>query len=326
MKKNLVNLLVSALFAVCVPGAKAEEDVITRTFPAKAGGKLTMNVDRGSIHVTTSDSDRVQVRITRELKSASTAEAKKVFEQHKIELTSTANEVKIEAKAPEKFSSFRNPFSRLQVDYTIAIPRRFDVNLNTAGGHIEVGDLEGKAVLRSSGGNLTVGLLKGPLKAHTSGGHITLTRVEGDADVDSSGGNLRLGEIDGNLLAHTSGGHITLEKNKGSINASTSGGNIEVNDANGPVNARTSGGHVTAHLNAQPASDCSLKTSGGNIEVLLAANLALDVDARTGGGRVNSDFPGAMNKEKTRLSAKLNEGGPELILDTSGGNINVRKK
>src|SRR5207248_8526943 len=124
------------------------------------------------------------------------------------------NEVTIEAKNPQKFSSFRNPFSRLQVNYTIAIPAKFDLNLKTAGGHIEVADLEGKAVLYSSGGNLKLGVIKGPLKAHTSGGHITLTRVEGDADVDTSGGNLHLGEIDGNLVAHTSGGHITLEKNK----------------------------------------------------------------------------------------------------------------
>ncbi len=326
MKKNHMKLLALALFAVCASNTKAEEDVITRTFPAKAGGMLTVNVDRGSIHITTSDSGKVDVKITRELKNASAAEAKKVFEQHKIELASTENGVKIEAKNPQNFSSFKNPFSRLQVDYSIAIPAKFDINLNTAGGHIEVADLEGKAVLHSSGGNLKLGVLKGPLKAHTSGGHITLTRVEGDADVDTSGGNLRLGEIDGNLIAHTSGGHITLEKNKGSIKASTSGGNIEVNDASGPVNARTSGGHVTAHLNAQPASGCSLETSGGNVEVLLAANLALDLDARTGGGRVNSDFPGTLNKEKTRLSAKLNGGGPELILETSGGNINVRKK
>ena len=326
MKKNHAKLLALALVAAWAPGAKADEDIITRTFPARAGGKLTLDVDRGSIHLTTSDSDKVDVKITRELKNASTAEAKEVFERHKIELTSTDNEVKIEAKAPQKFSSFKNPFSRLQVDYSIAIPAKFDINLKTAGGHIEVADLEGKAVLHTSGGNLKLGVLKGPLKAHTSGGHITLTRVEGDADVDTSGGNLRLGEIDGDLIAHTSGGHITLEKSKGSIKASTSGGNIEVKDANGPVNARTSGGHVTAQLNAQPASGCSLKTSGGNVEVLLAANLALDVDARTGGGRVNSDFPGTLNKEKTRLSAKLNGGGPELILETSGGNVNVRKK
>src|SRR5438874_1894393 len=67
MKKNLMKLLVLALFAVWVSGARAEEDVMIRTFPAKAGGTLTVNVDRGSIHITTSDADKVEVKITREL-------------------------------------------------------------------------------------------------------------------------------------------------------------------------------------------------------------------------------------------------------------------
>ena len=44
---------------------------MTKTFPIKPGGKLVMNVDRGSIHITTSVSDRVEVKVTRELKNSS---------------------------------------------------------------------------------------------------------------------------------------------------------------------------------------------------------------------------------------------------------------
>jgi hypothetical protein len=326
MKRNSLKMLGLALFAIAALSATAEQDIIMKTFTIKPGGKLMMDVDRGSVHITTSDSDKVDVRIARELKDASTAEAKKVFEQHKIEFASSNREVKIEAKNPQKIFSFKNPFNRLQVDYIIAIPAKFDIDITTAGGHIDVADLEGKETLHTAGGNLKLATLKGVLKAHTSGGHISFAKVEGDADIDTSGGNLRLGEIDGNLIAHTSGGHISVEKSKGSVKANTSGGNIQVKDAYGPVTARTSGGHVSAQLNTQPSSNCSLETSGGNIDVLLAANLALNVDAHTSGGRVISDFPGTLNKEKTRLTAKLNGGGPDLLLDTSGGNVNIRKK
>ena len=315
-----------ALFAVGAVIANADEDVVTRSFPVKSGGKLILNVDRGSVHITTSDSDKVDVKITRELKRASTAEAKKIFEQHKIKLSSTDNEVKIEAQNPQKHFGFSSPFNRLHVDYTIAIPARFDIDVETAGGNIDVADLDGKAVVQTSGGNLNLGAIKGALKAHTSGGHITLIRSEGDADVNSSGGDLRLGEIDGNLVAHTSGGQITLEKSKGSVKVSTSGGNIRVKDAYGPVTAHTSGGNISAQLSTQPSADCSLTTSGGNVDVLLASNLALDLKARTSGGRVNSDFPGTLNKEKTRLTAKLNGGGTALALETSGGNVSIRSK
>jgi len=326
MKKNHAKLLALALLVAGGATAKAEQDVITKTFPVKAGGKLILNVDRGSVHITTSDSDKVDIKVTRELKNGSTAEAKKVFEQHKIEISSEDNEVKIEARNPQKGFGFSNPFNRLHVDYAIAIPAKFDVDLKTAGGNIEVADLDGKADVNTSGGNLKLGAIKGPLKAHTSGGHITVTKSDGDANVDTSGGDLRLGEIEGNLVAHTSGGNITLERTKGSVKASTSGGDIRVKDAYGPVNAHTSGGNVSAQLNTQPTADCSLKTSGGNVDVLLASNLALDLDAHTSGGRVNSDFPGTLNKEKTRLTAKINGGGTALAVETSGGNVSIRSK
>jgi len=326
MKTKHVRLVALTLFAAGTVIAKADEDVITRSFPVKAGGKLTLNVDRGSVHITTSDSDNVAVKITRELQRASAAEAKKVFEQHKIELSSTDNEVKVEAQNPQKGFGFNNPFNRLKVDYTISIPKKFDIDVKTAGGNIDVADLNGKAVVQTSGGNLTLGSINGALKAHTSGGHIVLARSEGDADVHTSGGDLRLGEIDGNLVAHTSGGQITLEKSKGSVKASTSGGNIRVKDAYGPVTAHTSGGNVSAQLNTQPTADCSLTTSGGNVDVLLASNLALNLNARTSGGRVHSDFPGTFNKEKTKLTAQINGGGTALALETSGGNVSIRSK
>jgi len=327
MKSNYSKLLFAALFVAGVSiTANADQDLITRSFPVKAGGKLTMNVDRGSIHITTSDSGKVDIKITRELRRASSAEAKRVFEQHKIALTSDDNEVKIEAQNPQKGFGLNNPFNHLQVDYTIAIPAKFDIDLKTAGGNIEVADLEGKVVLHTSGGNLELGAIKGPVKAHTSGGHIKLNQTKGDTDVDTSCGDLRIGEIDGNLVAHTSGGNITLEKTKGSVKASTSGGDIRVKDAYGPVSVQTSGGNVSANLNTQPTADCSLKTSGGNVEVLLASNLALDVNAHTSGGNIASDFPATFNKQRTKLTAQINGGGPSLVLETSGGNVSVRKK
>jgi DUF4097 and DUF4098 domain-containing protein YvlB len=314
-----------ALLIAGGPAAKAEQDLITKTFSVKPGGTLTINVDRGSIHVTTSDSDKVDLKITRELKHSSASGAKKIFEQHKIEITSADNEVKIEAAHPQRNSIFNTSFNRLRVDYTIAIPTKFDINLKTAGGNIEVADLEGKAAVHTSGGDLRLGNIKGHLKAYTSGGQISLKKTEGDADIHTSGGDLNLGEIDGNLVAHTSGGHITLDKSKGAVDASTSGGNILVKNAYGPVIAHTSGGNVSAQLNTQPKAECSLKTSGGDVDVQLAANLALDLNARTSGGSVHSDFPGVSNKEKTKLTARINGGGPDLVLETSGGNVNIRK-
>ena len=104
------------------------------------------------------------------------------------------------------------------------------------------------------------------------------------------------------------------------------GGNIRVNAAFGPVSARTSGGNVSARLNEQPKGECALKTSGGNVSVTLAQNLAVDLNAQNSGGSIHSDFPGDINKQKTRLVAQSNGGGPGLVLQTSGGNVDIRKE
>src|SRR4051812_33924034 len=125
MKTDAIKLLVLALVAGGSLTAKAEPDVMTKTFPVKPGGKLVLNVDRGSVHITTSSSEQVEIKISRELKRGSVAEAKRIFEQHKIEMTSSDNEVKIEAQNPQKLFGGNSAFNRLQVDYIIAIPSKF---------------------------------------------------------------------------------------------------------------------------------------------------------------------------------------------------------
>jgi DUF4097 and DUF4098 domain-containing protein YvlB len=316
-----VGFLAASVLAVC-----AEEDITTKSFTVKPGGKLLMKVDRGSIHVTTSSNDKVDVRVVRQLKKVSAAQAREVFQQHKIDITGTDNEVNITAGNPRKGVRFKDPFNHLQVDYTIAVPRRFDVDLKTSGGNIQLADLEGEAAVRTSGGNIELSSIQGPVSADTSGGNVALRKGQGNASLHTSGGDVRASEVEGNLVAETSGGSVIVEKVKGSVKATTSGGDVRVNEASGPVTAHTSGGNVSAKLSEQPAGASSLKTSGGNVEVKLGENLALDLNAHTSGGSIHSDFPGTLNKQKTSLSGQINGGGPKLVLETSGGNVEIRKQ
>src|SRR5437899_7258753 len=118
MKTTHLKVLALSLAAGAITfAARGEQDVITKSFDVKAGGKLIMTVDRGSIHITTSASDKVDIKITRELKHSSASEAKDVFEQHKIELTSKDNEVKIDAPNTQKGFGWNKALNRLQVDY-----------------------------------------------------------------------------------------------------------------------------------------------------------------------------------------------------------------
>src|SRR5437773_6778683 len=115
-----MTLLASGLLAAGAGSDRADQDIITKSFSVKTGGKLVMNVDRGSIHVTTSDSDKVDVKVVREVRRASASQAKEVLEQHKIEITESGNEVTVDARKPQKHFWGNNLFNNLRVDYTVA--------------------------------------------------------------------------------------------------------------------------------------------------------------------------------------------------------------
>jgi hypothetical protein len=60
----------------------------------------------------------------------------------------------------------------------------------------------------------------------------------------------------------------------------------------------------------------------------MGGDIGVDVNARTSGGSVHTEFPVTVQGEikRSRLDAKLNGGGPELYLRTSGGSIYLKKK
>ena len=333
MKPNLLNspiALTLALFTFAATGRAEVEDKITKSFAVSPGGQLSVDVDRGSIEIKTTDRGSVDIEVSRKVRG-SDARAAEVLKDHVVTTTQEGNNVEVRAEYKGlKASGWFGGSPQINVSYQISVPRKFDVNLKTAGGNLRVGDLTGKTQVRTSGGNLALEKIQGPVVGHTSGGNISAVGCQGPVDLKTSGGNLKLSEIEGDVTAVTTGGSIHAEKLNGRMVLRTSGGNINLAALRGSVEAKTSGGHVNAELLQQPAGACSFATSGGNITLTLTAEVAVDVDARTSGGRVSTDFPVATvvqgEQKKTELRGKINGGGPLLSAHTSGGNVRLEKK
>jgi len=317
----------AALAAFALTASAAEQDIITKSISTKPGQKLTMVVDRGEIEIRTHSADSVEVKVLRELSKTTAAKARDTFSKHTVEITGDSDGVRIKSEMPKLgLTGWFNSANRLSVHYTVTVPEKYNLDLSTSGGDIHIGAIEGQAQCRTSGGDIELGAIRGPVNARTSGGDIELAGSTGPSDLHTSGGDIEAVNVTGNLKVRTSGGGINLSKIAGEVNANTSGGDIRIADVSGPVSAHTSGGTVSAQLAESPKGQSSFKTSGGNVNVTLPANAAVDVAAKTSGGDVGSDFPGEYNKERNRYSAKLNGGGPAMVLETSGGNIHVRRR
>lgn len=326
-------LLATALLGLTATCAWADaEDTITKSFQVQSGGKLVVDLDRGSIEIATADADAVNVEISRKA-GGSQSKAEQILKDHVVTMGQTGTTVEVRGKSTQPQSGWFGWFRRspdLQVTCRVTVPRKFDVDLKTSGGNISVAELAGRSEVHTSGGNLKFVKMDGPIAAHTSGGNVTLTNCRGPVDVSTSGGNLMLSDIEGDITARTSGGSIHADKLVGNDSVKTSGGNIEIEDIKGRVEAGTSGGNVSARLPAQPTGDCSFTTSGGNVTVALATNVAVDVDVGTSGGRISTDFPVVSvvqgEQKRNEIRGKINGGGPRIFAHTSGGSVHIEKQ
>jgi hypothetical protein len=327
-----VCALLTALVLLDMPLQGETVDRIEKTLEAQPGGKLVVKTAGARIEVSTAPGTSVQIDIERKV-SASSKEAEDAYlAERAVTIEQNGDTITIRQAGGASNWSLRDGWSRMRTKadfrYTLVVPARFDVDLGTSGGSINVRDLEGEVRADTSGGSIKCERIQGPVRADTSGGSVTLAACHGDARAETSGGSITAEDGTGNLEVDTSGGSIRVHKHRGEVRAETSGGSIRLEEIEGNVDAETSGGSIRATLLAPPTAECRLSTSGGGITVNLPADAAFAVDAETSGGGVRSDFEvagSAPGKKTQRLRGAVNGGGPLIRLRTSGGSITLSK-
>lgn len=321
------------LFTVTLLAAAARgevEDDVVKSFTAQPGGKLFVGLDVGSIEVSGVEAESVDVRLLRRVRT-SAGRASAILTNHIVTIAQDGNTVIVRAQSTGLIrTGWVGNGPRLQVKCLVTVPRRFNVELWTAGGNISVTEVNGKVNARTSGGSLRFEKIDGTISGRTSGGSVTVAKCKGTVSVRTSGGNLQLSDIKGDIEARVSGGSIQADKLDGKSVLKTGGGSIRVTAVKGRIDARTSGGGIRLDVTEQPTGDCLLNASGGCITVALGAAVGVDIDARTSGGRVLTDLPvngtAQTAQKKNELRGKLNGGGPLITARTSGGNISFCKK
>jgi len=321
-------------------------NVIERTYNVKAGGNLTVTSEFGAIEIQTAEQDEIEIVITKAAKSLKRS-AKEALADFEVSFSPEDTDVHIEGKFKHGREHWRKILNRLEIRFHVTVPKNYNADLETQGGSIKVGDLDGTIRAHTSGGSLRFGNITGTVWGRTSGGSIKLTScgspvdlktsggsieavdVAGDVRAQTSGGSLRFGDIKGSIWGKTSGGSIKVASCSGGADVQTSGGSIRLENVGGDVNAKTSGGSIHAVTKTQLQDACRLRTSGGGITLTLIPDIAVDVDAETSGGRVSTNFAVESviqgKVPRNRLKGSINGGGPLLKLHTSGGNIHLQK-
>ena len=300
------------------------DEVVERSFKARPGQTLVVDADLGSIELR-GGGDEVRITVVKGANDVGREAARELFDRYEVDFKQTSRGVEVRGRYDRGLSWRRN---RLQVRYRITVPERFDVDLKTAGGSIEVVRLDGAVRLATSGGALRIDDVAGPVEAHTSGGSITARRVGERVNLDTSGGSITAEGIDGPVAAKTSGGSISIADVRGDVHARTSGGSIDLSHIAGSVDAHTSGGSIQAEIIGQIERPVRLDTSGGSVTLRIDPGMRADLDAKASGGRVRLDLPVTVRGEvkRDRIAGALNGGGPRISLHSSGGGVSIRSR
>jgi hypothetical protein len=311
--KTRISILTAAAGLLCLLASPAllsagAEDNVRKSFQVRPGGALFLDSDLGSVEIRTQDGDRVDVLV---IKKSRRPGDKKILDEFVVRMDQKGRDVEIRGDFIRKGLSrlFSRLGNRLRVSYVITVPREYDLELRTTGGGIDVEPIQGDVMARSTGGSLHFETVTGNLTARSTGGGITCRAVEGDADLGTTGGGIETGPIRGSIKAHTTGG------------------SIRIREAGGFIRAKTTGGSIRAGFAGQPERDCYLQTTGGGITLFLAEDVGFDLNARSTGGHITSDMPMSLKGRITKraISGRLNGGGPELYVRSTGGSITVKR-
>jgi hypothetical protein len=209
--------------------------------PISPNGRLELLAPAGNLLVETTGSDSVEVEVSsRQVTLNETCTSKDL-----VNITGTMSSA---SGLPE---------------WKIRVPRGISLDLSTQGGSISVGDTDGRETfLRTSGGRVTTGLIKG--KALIRANDVRTGNIGGDVEIRGEGGRLQVGNVDGNAEFNSKGGDIITGIVKGSVKADTGSGSVTIRESNGDVLVSTQAGDISS---SYVHGSFDGKTDSGNIRL-----------------------------------------------------------
>jgi len=265
------------------------------TVPDDGSYTILLESIEGDIKVRAHAGAGAEITITRKIRANTDKKAKRLVKDAKILVYHLEDDQLIQVRSEKKIHYKRN----VHTEFELKLPMNINLNLETAGGDIDVTDIRGESVFRTSGGDFDLENMMGRIEAHTSGGDINVSRVEGL------------------IRVHTSGGDIEIINSNGKFNASTSGGDLEFLHLTGNIDAQTSGGSIILKNIKSESVEC--RTSGGNIR---AEDISANLTGRTSDGQIDlGSIKGHVDVTSSGGDINAQQITGSLTCHTSGGDI-----
>jgi DUF4097 and DUF4098 domain-containing protein YvlB len=323
------------------PGSQHASVVRSGMLGTKDGLTLRLTTDLGSVTVVPLEAGAAPVvRYTVHIETdARGPAAQLLLDTYTLKAKSVSSGVEITGMLSPQAA--RSADAQFWVQFEVAVPRGYSIEVNTEAGDITTGDIGGTAALHTQGGNIKTGKISGSglrdaslgrsaakletegghiqvldvagdLTAFTGGGHINVGNIAGDASLRTGGGHIRAGQIGGRAELETVGGNITVAHAGNFVSVRTGGGQIDFGEVRGSVHAQTGGGGIRVMYVSGPME---LESSSGSICLTRVAGA---LQAATSGGTItawiNPEPPSGGGNVRLAGASQLASGNGDIIV------------
>src|SRR5712664_3568932 len=323
------------------PGSQHASTARTGVLTTKDGLTLRLTTDLGSVNIVQLEAGAAPVvRYTVHIETdARGPAAKQLLDTYSLKAKTSPSGVEIIGMLPQQAA--RSADAQFWVQFEVAVPRGYSIEVNTEAGDVTTGDIGGTAELHTQGGNIKTGhigasglrdasLARSAAKLETEGGHIQVLDVSGDLTAFTGGGHINVGNIAGDASLHTGGGHIRAGQIRGRAELETAcghitvahacnfgivrngGGQIDFGEVRWSVHAQTGGGGIRVMYVSGPME---LESSSGSICLTRVAGA---LQAATSGGTItawiNPDPPSGGGSVRLAGASQLASGNGDIIV------------
>src|SRR5260370_42498346 len=209
----------------------------TGSLQTSDGLTLRLTTDLGSVKIVPLENGSAPVvRYAVHIETDARApQAQRLLDRYSLSAKSTPAGVEITGNLPPQLAHFSG--AQFWVQFEIAVPRNYSVEVKTEAGDIETGDIGGIASLTTQGGNIRAGRIgSGNLRnaaperlvarLETEGGHIQGQDVAGDLRAFTAGGHINAGNFGGDASLRPGSRHIRAGQIGGGPGFANRAGNI----------------------------------------------------------------------------------------------------
>ena len=242
-------------------------------FETHEPAQLYVELGRGSLHVTATDTTETHVEV-----AGADAE--------QVEVRQEGREISV--VAPRKHGGFFGNDSSLAVKVTL--PHESELALKTGSADITVDGTVGRVEIKSGSGDVRLADLAGPGLVETGSGDVTIEVANAELRIKSGSGEVAVRHAEEAVAISTGSGDVRLGTARGPAAVKTGSGDLRVTEAHTDLSLTTGSGDLvvgTAHRGRLTA-----KGASGHVRIGVPAGVPVWTDISTISGTIRSGLAG----------------------------------